>query len=67
MLKNTGEMRERNKSMKGTKEWKNRDKNDNRMNNKIDVKEYRRNGGRKYEDTKVNREKEKRNGFSCHL
>jgi hypothetical protein len=31
MLKNTEEMRERNKSVKGTKEWKNRDKNDNRM------------------------------------
>lgn len=33
--------------MKEAKEWKNRDKNDNMMNNKINVKEYRRNEGRK--------------------
>jgi hypothetical protein len=30
------------------------------------VKEYRRNGGRKYEDNKVIREKEERYDFSCH-
>jgi hypothetical protein len=43
MMNNKWDGRQGDKGMKGIEEWKDKDKNDNRMNNKTNVKEYRRN------------------------